>query len=1075
MRLELPSALSAAAFLSFLLTGCTPMNSDGTESGQQSSSFVPPGDTSAVPAHPQIGHIPTVPMFIDGCNLGCGSGSGGADVGCTIAHVHTNHELRIEFSQRVDLQSVDAQTFQLTQVGTGTIPTGTFLRNPANPMMLIFRPSVDIAPTGELVFGFDGGQIYQVFLPGEAHPDVGPFVLDVYGQKNQSRMDCLMSTTLGVGDYEPGDPTVQVFVDVADDYGNIIPDQPADGAVNVSAQTEIEMVFDDIMATQTLLDPVTGTSPYISVMVDPDGDTSDQSDQVSLPGSFTIALNPDINTTTLTFIPSAGLPPAGSAPLRIVMNLGTVPTDAAGNLLSNAGEIVFTPEGGVLPPLVLAESFDDTTGEDGLGTGAQWGQGQLTWSIGGGSGRLGDLVIHDGEEVVLNTDSQEFPLPGQPWSLLDNSIPGTDYDPLNSSTWPKITVTDGDFEFSSVVIEAGGKLILEGDQPARLFARGQVINDGEIDVAGVSALDHRGNTGGGHYNNGDFGQESKYGGAGGLSGTLAGDGGQGADRINGEDATQPLMINVGGIIFDPPYDAVNDGSDGEGVGAGSTSGVTGTAGRGGVHWPPSLPTHNNMNIQPGYGDAEVSVVPPNDSGGAECGVAMVGGPGSGGAYAMNGGDGIPVSSYTPVNPGLLSNTPPPTPGGDNSALGLGAPGDDNLVRKLAWYVGNLRGGSGGGGGGTSLYGSRLNAGGPPDCYNASLFPFFDHSAAGGGGGGGALQVAAGRLLTLGGVIDCGGGSGGSALNPGTTLFMNCDHSGNTGQTPDCEDFAAPGGGGSGGAIKLQSREIELGPEASRLIVSGGLGGIGAGGSLGGDGSPGLLRIEREGFVDVDTDADLFGPRIEPYYPDGGPSGFNEPYLSAMILSVGPWGEQYLRPESFGGAMSCWMKPDVPFWSFDPLDDLSSDPLALASTKGWNMKVRYVTPTGIEEFWYRGQSVVADPDNPLDGITDFETYLGTLLNHDEPSNAGSLFTLRFQGVRVLADHDLCDLDLADAGGEIMPGSLTPWVRHPAELNLFGVEINRIRFCVVLDPWLQRFGLIESNIVGITDVEVGIQTD
>ena len=39
----------------------------------------------------------------------------------------------------------------------------------------------------------------------------------------------------------------------------------------------------------TLVDPVTMTSQTIQVMVDPDGDTTDASDQVVVAGSFTIA------------------------------------------------------------------------------------------------------------------------------------------------------------------------------------------------------------------------------------------------------------------------------------------------------------------------------------------------------------------------------------------------------------------------------------------------------------------------------------------------------------------------------------------------------------------------------------------------------------------------------------------------------------------------------------------------------------------------------------------------------------------------------------------------------------------
>jgi len=724
-----------------------------------------------------------------------------------------------------------------------------------------------------------------------------------------------------------------------------------------------------------------------------------------------------------------------------------------------------------IPPTRLAETFDGTANEDQLRSGAEWGQGALTWGIGGGAGRLGDLVVRNGEVVVLNTEHQEFPLPGQPRNLLDNAIPGVDYDPLDQATWPTITVTDGNFEFGSVEIEAGGTLVLEGANPGRVLARGQVVHHGLIDLSGESAPAHRSNSGGGHPNNGDAGQETKYGGTGGSGGPAAGSGGKGADRMNMENATLPLMVNVGGIVFDPPDVAVNVGTDGEGVG-----GSTPTGGVGGVHWPPALPTTNNMNVA-GFGDAEISVIPPNDSGIQECGIGMVAGPGSGGAYALLGGAGVPVSPYTSINPGILPNTPADTPGGDNAALVLGPPGDESgifVTRRLDWVMGHLRGGSGGGGGGTSLFGSRLNAGGPPDCNNASLFPFFDHSGAGGGGGGGALQVVGGRKLAMHGVIDCAGGDGGSSVTPGATLLENCDHSGNTGAGADCEDFAAPGGGGSGGALKLQSKEIELAPLGGRFVLTGGEGGVGAGGSFGGNGSPGLVRAEYSGFVDAGTEAGTFARRIDPYYPESAtpPPGFNDPYLSAAILSLGSWGASRFRPDAFSGAQSCWMKAGNTDSNFALLADVSSDPLAPWSDKGWNLKVRYAAASGVKEFWYRGQALVPDSENPLAGATDFETYLGNQLNHYLPAMQGSLFAVRFQGVHAIVPHSACELDLSDSGGEILPGSLTPWVKHPHQLNAFGVDINRIRFCVVFEPGLGSTGAIEGNILGVTDLVIRI---
>ena len=1048
-------------------------------------------------------------MYIEACSLGCGNGVGGDQISCSIVNVGPNTEIAILFSEPVDLTSVSSGTFQLVNTNNGTVPIGTYFIDEANPKRLIFRPQLTFDAQGQPNFSFDTNQTYQVNLPGMVQGDTGPYIQGTNGKPNMTRMRCTLRTTEGLIDPVPGPPVARAFVtsdgvEYELDGSTVVPPQ--------SCEASVSLLFGDIMKVGTIA-PWGEQSTTILVKIDADGDLNTPADQVVQSGTWDFP-NLEYNNANLqtlaVFTPQGGsFPSAGSDldnPRLIVVSTSDSVLDLVNNGLANPTDYAFQTKNRSFDPIELpaegGEDFESSVGrEDVLTSGGNWGSGRLTWGIGGGSGRCGPLLVRSGEELVLDTDSQLFPIPiqtdsttppgdypGQLRSLLDNADPdlgaGGDYDPLDAATWPTLTVTDGNFEFTSVTIEQGGTLTFQGSNPARLFARGQILNNGRIELNGGTAPDHRSNSGGGHTLNADKGQETKYGGAAGLGSANAGDGGQGADRMNHENSTLPLMENVGGIVWDPPEVAVNVGRDGGGVG-----GTTPTGGRGGEHWPPTLPTTNNMASQPGFGDCEISVIPPNDSGANECGVGMVPGPGSGGAYALAGEVGKPISPFTPVNPGVLANTPADTPGGDNSVLGIEPPGDETgifLVRHLRWVLGHLRGGSGGGGGGTGLYGGRLNAGGPPDCNNASLFPFFDHSAAGGGGGGGAVQVVAGRRLSIGGEIDCSGGNGGSALTPGQTLLEMCDHSGNTGVTADCEDFASPGGGGSGGAIKLQSQDIDIASTPERLLVAGGMGGVGVGGSIGGAGSPGLVRIEHSAFVDAPTDANIFAPWIAPYYEDGGtpppPPGFNDPFQSAAILSLGAWESQQFRPASFSGAQSCWMQPVLPdiageecgvFFDLAFQEDVSADPLDLYDTKGWNMKVRYAAPSGVQEFWYRGQATAADPENPLHGIEDYETYLGTLLNHDEPTNDGSLFTVRFQGARATGIlDDTCDVDLYSID-DVEDGSLTAWVRHPAHLNAFTPAPNMIRYVIIFEQRLQGSGFIEGNITGVTDLIIKVQ--
>ena len=736
------------------------------------------------------------------------------------------------------------------------------------------------------------------------------------------------------------------------------------------------------------------------------------------------------------------------------------------------------------PPVevVLLEDFRDNLNEDRGSSGARWGQGSLTFGHGGGSGRLGELHVPSNQTVTLNTDSQVFPLTGQHHAILSNEEPGFgpgQYDPTNPLSWPQVTIdSHGEgFEFSRLELEPGARLVLEGTRPGRIFVRGEVLHEGVIDLSGETPAPHASNSGGDQFNNNGNGQATKDGGLGGDSGPAGGAGGQGADRMDMTNATLPVMINVGGIL-NPG--AVNDGRDGHGIGGQPD----GSGGRGGVHWPSILPTFYSANGgNPAFGDAVFSAIPSDAN---ACRIAMVGGAGSGGSHALNGSQGVAISPHTPVPSALTPNAPPPTPGGDNSVLGLEPPGtvSPTAQRNLEFWLDHLRGGSGGGGGGTSIYGSKHNAAQGPNCdLNGGLFPFFDHSAAGGGGGGGALMIAAGRRQRITGVIDCTGGTGGGSTDPGAWIG-NCTQSGQIpGQAPDCEMMAAPGGGGAGGAVRLQAPVIELGNGVGRIDVRGGQGGLGAGRSFGGTGGPGLVRLESFQYQNVPGAAAGLAPLVAPYRP--GLSSFNTPYDSAAILSVGDWAEQLHRPERFSGAQSCWMSPAgiTQASQVTYIDDTPGAPTDL-SRLGWNMDVIFDVPgVGRRIFPYRGIPPV-DPNDAYDeanypsallGGVDFETYLGTTLNHDEPTlDSGSLFAVRFQGVRdALLGVAPCELELDT---DVVPGSLTPFVSHPAKLELFGLSSNAMRFAVVFDGALADAApLVAGRILGITNLRVRVDVN
>ena len=61
-------------------------------------------------------------LYIESCSLGCGDGAGGAQVACSVDLVGINPEFVVLFSNEVDLQTVDNQSFRVQNAHDGSIP-----------------------------------------------------------------------------------------------------------------------------------------------------------------------------------------------------------------------------------------------------------------------------------------------------------------------------------------------------------------------------------------------------------------------------------------------------------------------------------------------------------------------------------------------------------------------------------------------------------------------------------------------------------------------------------------------------------------------------------------------------------------------------------------------------------------------------------------------------------------------------------------------------------------------------------------------------------------------------------------
>lgn len=1146
-------------------------------------------------------------MFIQSCTLGCSNGLDGAQVSCGIVNTFQNQDISISFSQPVAAGSLAVNnSFQVVDTVNGSLPAGTRLVDPNNPTRAIFRPRLAFDSQGNPSFGFAPFASYQIRIPGTTQGDAGPFVTSSGGQLNQSRLLCTITTDQGLIDPVPGAPSVDILVDVVgvpnpvnidnptvcstpggvptsscpfpQPAGTIIPTESG-RVIGVDSATQIRLIFNDLMNIGTVVLPATGQSPFITIKIDADGDLNTSDDRSSVGGSYSFFTDQTNLKTVLTFTPSGGLPSAGSGPNKrlIVVDIPSGVRDLAGHSVANLGERAFAPEVILFQGASIVENFTTTTKLDAVRTGADWGEtqlGRLKAGTGGGSGRLGDLVVPPNSNLTFYTEPQvsvgrmrilSNPTDGKKTTVsVGNSdhirvrrneaaeVPTGDSiadtvsnllnfvsNPANHVAFPQlaqyafdiengdtlvvralaagtagdgvrlngypddvvqvvggavftlaapnpldlnpppgggtaltyfsgatsggvnhasfglanptldpniipvepsmfltnantlqdyINITDGVFEFTSIDVGFNATLRFVGRNIPRLFARGRlrVADTAQFVVDGADLGAH--------------GSEGPQGQRGGLGGPGGGRGGRGADRPdtsaslsfpnipNGAPVVNPIDNN--GVI-NPGGNPV--GRNGEGVGGflgyGTNPAVADLGrGRGGVQWPPVFPIEVDAF-------AGLSVLASN------CDSRQLSGPGSGGAYSLDGSVGVAISvPDVPVGP--VAFTPANTSGGDSAPIGLEQPTAPGNKRALRPSLGYLRGGSGGGGAGAHIYDTGT-AGTSGACFAPQTINIYrSHSGAGGGGGGGAIQIVAGRFADFAGRVDATGGNGGGfkAGSPSQASFA-------------FGAFAQPGGGGSGGAILIQSRIVTLSTLPNRLLVGGGAGGAGPtiptapGTSAGGNGSPGLVRVEDASGGTTSTSAAAVVSPTDPGDP-----------TSSNWLSVATWAAQTDPIESYSGAQSCWLQPTVTDGNFFGLQ-FDND---VGPTLGWNMDLFLDQGAGVQLVGYRSSPVFA-------GMTP-QQHWGNLINDGSlvPPQVGAPVIVRFQGARATGIlTDPCN-PVFTPGGDAT--AMTPWVLHPRELNNFG-GVNMVRWQIVFDASHPNAGMIR----GITNLRINVHPD
>lgn len=940
-------------------------------------------------------------MQLLSCSLAC-SGSPGGVQGCGISDVFVNQTLAFEFNRPVDAASLDSATLKVSELSTGQVPPARIEVDPDNARRVLYRPLVNFDDFGNLIPGLQSGASYRILIPGSG----ANRIRSTSGSLNTTTVDCFMVASLGVLDLQPGPPKAQVFVEVFDPSTGVTTEQfPADGATDVSLSSRVRVQFDQLMDPASVLSTVTGESPSVTVRLDEDGLASTPGDQIPIPGSFVLQYDQFEDTTALVFRPEPNMPSAGIdllEPHRVFVEVTSAARDFAGEPLVLPPSAVFTPLAVPLDPEVVVDRFvgleptntnstsavlepSELVGDSGL-------RGRVIPVLGGGSGRHGELIVRSGETVVLGTgpslvtrfgvlletgavddDGDPALFPEDVVAYHVQAEPLDDYvaDGVAPGELP-VVVDDGVFEFAQLVIEPGGRVLFEGANAPRVFVRGAALVSGTLDAAGRDGAEHASTDG--------------LGGTGGsnrLAGGAGGDGGDRPDQPLGSQLTPLQGANFRG--FDHPDGTVVDTAGAAGAGrGGATAGSSGSGG-GGAAWPPIFP--GPSIVQLGTID-DASFL--NDL----CASVIVGGPGAGGSHVTAGGAAV----YSV--PSQAFGTPPEP---------VAATAEASLVRAFEVVLdpdrgGTLVGGAGGGGGGAGMQGTTTNGVPTNSCIPGGLIPikqvtaYLDASGGAGGGGGGALQLHVGGLLEVRGLIDVSGGAGSG--------FGFCP---NPLDSDPC--WAAPGGGGSGGALLVQAREIDLSDSGPSFDVSGGEGGLNANTlSIGGAGGSGMIQVETPVAL---TSGAVASELASPVGGLGEPSATDVIFTSALA-------DPLAGPARRSGFTTCWSLPEGGLFGFDFADDDFSAADPSEWSYAWNALVELDTGEVVQ---WRGDS------GPINGElgSDLATAAGSQLG-------SSPLVVRFQGVRFdSVPTDYCSSDAEVAGGGMDEASLTPWVEHPSELN------------------------------------------
>jgi hypothetical protein len=704
------------------------------------------------------------------CDLGC------TQTGCSVTQIAENQRLKFTFSGALDPGSVNGASFSIRTV-TGAAPEGDVN---VTGNVLEFAPRVRTV-NGISTFGFRRNETYIISMSGGSSGSFG--LRSAAGDALSHEFTCTVVATLGIVDEDQLPPSVTMIAPTS------LTDAPRDPTILLR--------FSELIDTTPLRGTLTAASPVRFTL-----HTANEINGVFVcdreSSGLTLEGIPRLSTervgsadvTVVEFKPTVLLPGRSCVEVVVTADLRDLSGRAAVPNRFN-----FITEAGTPIPIEIAESFATPSNLDTRISGGTWNLGATPGLI-GGDGRHGSFDFTLG--TPLSSSAYQF-------DTTNVVIPAA-----NSLTGLAYTVTDGKFYFTDFAIPAGITVSFIGPVPPQIWVRG------EAEIAGTVRLNGATMT---RFNaRGSVSTPAPYidGQPGGVPGAGGGRGGKGGNECQG---TGPII--VGGVTL-------TNGQNGEDVrllaGHGYAAQSLGTGGHGSAMNPPTG-DNNFSNTQPLIGFVYRAYFAPG---------------GGGGGFSQPGGVGAILNVITNLQAGAI-------PAG-GTAFNIGTMSTTGYT-SLDHY---LVGGAGGGGGGTHNFGT-IYISGSSDVYTAG---------SGGSGGGGAFALRVGRSLVIGSGARC-------EAKGGTGVLINGKDAGNT-VTGFNWGVSSPGGGGSGGSFLFQSGgSLTIGGVIDTGGGNGSSTGSIATATLNlnsaaGAGSPGFYRLEAGGAINLTSTGNVptFNPATQ---------------------------------------------------------------------------------------------------------------------------------------------------------------------------------------------------------------------